>query len=148
VKRVVFISTPHRGSVLADNGILRAAMRLVLFLPETARHRLQALVELPPAYIQPTLRPFHDFGVGGTENLSTKHPFFSALARHPLGVPFHSIIATRRAVDFRQGSDGVVPYWSAHLHGSASETIVPYPHACVERPATVRAVMKILKDAK
>ena len=148
VKRVVFISTPHRGSVLADNGILRAAMRLVLFLPETARHRLQALVELPPAYIQPTLRPFHDFGVGGTENLSTKHPFFSALARHPLGVPFHSIIATRRAVDFRHGSDGVVPYWSAHLDGSASETIVPYPHACLERPATVRAVMKILKDAK
>ena len=148
VKRVVFIGTPHRGSVLADNGILRAAMRLVLFLPETARHRLKALVELPPASIQPALRPFHDFGVGGTENLSTKHPFFNALARHPVGVPFHSIIATRRAVDFRQGSDGVVPYWSAHLDGSASETIVPYPHACLERPATVQAVMKILKEAK
>lgn len=148
VKLVVFISTPHRGSVLANSGILRAAMRLVLFLPETARDRLKALVELPPAYIQPTLRPFHDFGVGGTENLSTKHPFFIALARHPVGVPFHSIIATRRTVDFRQGSDGVVPYWSAHLDGSASETTVPHPHACLEQPATVQAVMKILKGTR
>jgi len=148
VKQVVFISTPHRGSVLADSGILRAAMRLVLFLPETARHLMQALVEVPPAYIQPTLLPFHDFGMGGTENLSTRHPFFNALARHPVGVPFHSIIATRRATDFRHGSDGIVPYWSAHLSGDVSETIVPYPHACLERPATVQAIMKVLKEAK
>lgn len=148
VRLVVFISTPHQGIVLADNAILRAAMRLVLFLPETVRHLMESLVKLPPGYIRPTLLPFHDFGMGGTENLSTKHPFFSALARHPVGVPFHSIIATRRAVDFRRGSDGIVTYWSSHLSGDASETIIPYPHACLERPATVRAIMKILKKAK
>ena len=148
VKTVVFISTPHRGSVLADVGIVRALMRLVIFLPKTARQRLQALTALPPAYIHPTLRGFHEWGVKGTENVSTKHPYFRALARHPVGVPFHSIIATHRAVDFRNASDGVVPYWSAHLDGAASETIVPYLHQCLEKPRTVEAVMKILKEAR
>jgi hypothetical protein len=123
-------------------------MRLLVSLPETARHRLQSFLELPATFIQPTLRPLHDFGVEGIENLSTKHPFFSALARHPVGVPFHSIISIRHPEDFRQGSDDVVPYWSAHLDGSISETIVPYTHGCVERPETVQAIMKILKKTK
>ena len=148
VKTVVFINTPHQGSVLADVGIVRAVLRLILFLPKTARQHLQAVAALPPSYINPTLRGFHEWGVKGTENLSTKHPYFRALAQHPVGVPFHSIIAIRRTVDFRNGGDGVVPYWSAHLDGAASETIVPYTHECLEKPKTVHAVMSILKGAK
>lgn len=148
VKTVVFISTPHQGSDLADVGILRSLARLVLFLPRTAGQRLRALTALPPAFVHPTLRSFQDLGVDGTENLSTKHPYFRALALHPVAVPFHSIIATGSAKDFRNGSDGAVPYWSAHLDGAASETIVPYLHGCLEKPGTVQAVMKILKSAK
>ena len=123
-------------------------MRLILFLPETARQHMLALAALPPAYINPTLRGFHNWGVEGTENCTTGHPFFTALAQHPLAVSYHSIIATQNAADFRIGGDGVVPYWSAHLDGAASETIVPYIHVCLEKPKTVRAVMKILKGAE
>ncbi|MDZ4403275.1 alpha/beta fold hydrolase [Prosthecobacter sp.] len=148
IKTVVFISTPHQGSVLANNGILRTLVKLILFLPKTARQRLKALTKLPAVFIHPTLRSFHDWGVEGTENLATKHPYFIALARHPAGVPFHSIIATRGKVDYRNGSDGIVPYWSAHLDEAASETIVPYPHGCLEKPGTVQAVMKILKGTR
>jgi triacylglycerol esterase/lipase EstA (alpha/beta hydrolase family) len=148
VKTVVFIGTPHQGSVLADVGIVRAVLRLILFLPKTAQQQVQALVSLPPTYINPTLRGFHHWGVEGTENCSTGHPFFHALAQHPVAISYHSIIATRRTIDFRNGGDGVVPYWSAHLDGAASETIVPYMHGCLEKPKTVRAVMKILKGAQ
>jgi pimeloyl-ACP methyl ester carboxylesterase len=148
VRTVVFISTPHRGSEVADAGIVRALLRLVLFLPTSAAQRLKAVAALPPAYINPKLRGFHEWGVKGTENGSTRHPLFGALARHPVGVPFHSIIATRRTVDFRDASDGIVPYWSAHLDGAASETLVPYRHTCLEKPKTVQAVMKILKGAQ
>jgi hypothetical protein len=148
VQLVVFIGTPHRGSVFADASIVRAVTRLILPLPRTARQRVQVLTDLPPAYINPTLRDFHDSGVDGAENLSTKHPYFRALARHPVAVTFHSIIATRGAADFRKSSDGFVPYWSAHLDGAASETILPYSHGCLEKPGTVQAVMKILKQAK
>ena len=148
VRTIVFIGTPHQGSVLADFGIIRSLLRIALFLPRTARQRIHALAALPSAYIHPTLRGFHDWGVGGIENCTTGHPFLVALARHPIAVPFHSIIATGRAADFRKGSDGIVPYWSAHLKGAASETIVPYTHRSIEKSKTVQAVMKILKEAK
>lgn len=148
VKFIVFIGTPHRGSVLADAPIARAMIRLFLFLPKASQHRLHALKELPTVDINPALREFYNSGEDGAENLSTKHPFFRALARHPVAVTFHSIIATRGAADFRKSSDGLVPYWSAHLDGAASETIGPYSHGCLEKPGTVHAVMKILKQAK
>jgi hypothetical protein len=147
VKLVVFICTPHRGSVLADIPIIRLVTRLILFLPKTAQRRLHAVEELPRADMNPMLRDFYDLGVGGTESLSTKHPFFRALARHPVPVTFHSIIATRGEADVHKSSDGVVPYWSAHLDGATSETLVPYAHGCLEKPLTVQAVMKILKQA-
>jgi pimeloyl-ACP methyl ester carboxylesterase len=148
VKRVIFISTPHLGSDLADVGLIQAALRVVMFIPKTARQSVQALVDLPAEFVQPILRDFHGQGVEGTENLSTKHPFFGALAGHRPEVPFDSIIATRGQLDFRHGGDGVVPYTSAHLSGAVSETIVPYTHGCLEKPDTVQAVMKVLKDAR
>lgn len=148
VKTVVFISTPHRGSVLADYGVIRVLARILLILPKTAGKHLQALTTLPAAYIHPTLRSFHDWGAEGTENLSTKHPYFRALAQRPIGVPYHSIIASRHAADLHDSDDGCVPYWSSHLDGAVSETIVPYRHACLEKQATVQALLKILKGNK
>ena len=117
-------------------------------MPNAAKERLKAVAELPLDFIHPKLRAFYDRGVTGPENASTKHPFFKALARHPATVPFHSIIATHRARDPRNASDGIVPYSSARLDGAASETLVPYLHTCLEKPKTVQAVMKILKEAK
>ena len=148
VKTVVFVATPHQGSVLADIGIVRTVLRIILFLPKTAKQQVQALAALPPSYVHPTLRGFHNWGVEGAENCCTEHPFFVALAQHPMNVSFHSIIATRGKADFQARGDGVVPYWSAHLEGAASETIVPYMHVCIEKPKTVQAVMKILKGAQ
>ena len=144
VRTVVFISTPHQGSVLADNSMLRTLVRTLLILPKAAGEQVKALAALPAAFIPPASRSCHDWGLGGVENLAATHPYSRALARHAVGVPFHSIIATRNAADCRDSSDGIVPYWSAHLDGAASETTVPHPHRCLEKPATVQAVMKIL----
>jgi hypothetical protein len=148
VKLVVFICTPHQGSILADVGLLRAAARLFIYLPKTALDRFRALAELPAADIQPALREFHDWGLKGIESCSPEHPYFRALARHPVSGTFHSIIAARGTGNVRDAGDGVVPYWSAHLAGAASETIVHCGHACLEKPETVRAVMKILRQAR
>ena len=148
VRTVVFISTPHQGSVLANNSLLRTLVRTLLFLPKTAGEQVKALTALPAAFIHPASRAFHAWGIGGVENLAAKHPYSRALARHPVGVPFHSIIATRNAVDCRESSDGIVPYWSAHLDGAASETTVPHPHRCLEKAETVQAVMKILAGVR
>jgi hypothetical protein len=61
------------------------------------------------------------------------------------GVPFHSIIGDRGLGDGEQGSDGVVPYTSAHLEGAVSELIVPADHAATAHPFTVLEVKRILK---
>ena len=106
------------------------------------------LTALPPAFINPALRSFTDFGLNGPENLATKHPFFRALAGHKIDVPFHSIIATRDAEDYHTSSDGVVPYWSSHLEGAVSETLVPYPHGCLEKSGSVQAIMNILRTSR
>jgi len=106
---------------------------------------MKSLTELPPAVINPALRSFQDWGAEGVETLSTKHPYFRALALHPIGVPYHSVISTRNPDDYLNGTDGVVPYWSAHLTGAKSERIIPYPHGCLEKPGAVKAVMTILK---
>lgn len=148
ISTVVFISTPHQGSVLADNSLLRTLVRTALFLPKTAAEQVKELTALPASFIHPASRNLHAWGVGGVENLAAKHPFIKALARHPVEVPFHSIIATRSAVNRHGSSDGIVPYWSAHLDGAASETIVPYSHRCTEKTETVQAVIKILAGVR
>jgi hypothetical protein len=61
------------------------------------------------------------------------------------GVPFHSIIGDRGRGDGVKGSDGVVPYTSAHLEGAQSEVIVPSDHAATANPLTVLEVKRILK---
>ena len=61
------------------------------------------------------------------------------------GIPFHSIIGDRGQGDGEQGSDGVVPYKSAHLEGAESELIVPSDHAATAHPFTVLEVKRILK---
>lgn len=144
ISTFVFISTPHQGSVLANNSVLRTLVRTALFLPRTAAEQVKALTALPASFIHPASRDLPAWGVGGVENLAARHPFLGALAKHPTGVPFHSIIATRSAVHCQGSSDGIVPYWSAHLDGAVSETLVPYSHRCTDKKETVQAVMKIL----
>jgi len=79
--------------------------------------------------------------------LSPQNPFIQALAGVAVdkGVPFHSIIGDRGLGDGEQGSDGVVPYKSAHLVGAESELIVPSDHAATAHPFTVLEVKRILK---
>ena len=50
------------------------------------------------------------------------------------GVTAHSIIADRRDPPRAGGSDGLVPYDSAHLDGVASEVLVSSGHLCQATP--------------
>jgi hypothetical protein len=58
----------------------------------------------------------------------------------------HSIIADRRDPPGAGGSDGLVPYESAHLEGVASESLVSSRHLCQEHPAVIREVRRILEE--
>lgn len=66
-------------------------------------------------------------------------------------VPYHSIIGDRGKGGNRDrtepiSTDGIVPYWSSHIDGAASELIVPSGHWSNQHPAAIAEVRRILLE--
>ncbi len=78
ITREVYVATPHRGSKLADRGIVRLLLRLIR-LPLTAISLTTQIVTLNPDAINPELKQFSSLGTNGVQTLSPKHPYFKAL---------------------------------------------------------------------
>jgi len=145
VKRVVFISTPHRGSILSKNWV---------------RNLIQKVVTLPVTIIQTTLT-INDYltddakrlmGSGhvptSIDGMSPDSPVLKALAETPLapGVTGHSIVAVKGDGELQTEDDGVVAYTSAHIDGVESELIVHSGHSCQDNPVTIEEVRRILLE--
>jgi len=144
VKRVIFISTPHRGSYLAGNFTRRLARKLVT-LPSRVVNSSKELTGVTekldiPKELQgiPT----------SLDSMSPRNPIQLALADIPLapGVKGHSIIAVQGDGDFHQGKDGLVSYESAHVDYIESEFIVRGFHSCQGLPPTIEEVRRILHE--
>jgi len=144
VKRVIFISTPHRGAMMAGGRLGRFAASLVrmpttllgqlatvasAFDSEDAR--LAALLRRPPTAV---------------DNMSAHHPFIqitSSIAVPP-EIPAHSIIPVKGTGPYENGNDGVVAYQSAHVDWVASEKVVRWNHSCQSTPEAIEEVRRIL----
>ncbi len=144
VRRVVFAASPHRGSEIADLGLIQLVVRLIK-LPFNIARATQQILALSPEILNPELRKFRGLGIRSVETLSPRHPYFAALAARPIEVPFHSIIGDRGRGDSPGSSDGAVPYRSSHLDGAQSEKIIPGPHSLTARPDTVEEIVRILR---
>jgi pimeloyl-ACP methyl ester carboxylesterase len=147
VARVIFISTPHRGSVIAQGPIGRIASSLI--------HKPLEFVRLSPEIMQASVVQEEDPGVlklkrmpNSIDTLAPNDPFVRIVNTLPLakGVPYHSIIGDRGRGDTPNSSDGVVPYWSSHLAGAKSEKIVPSDHGANQNPEAIAEVIRILKE--
>ena len=151
VKRVVFIATPHRGSDMADNWLGHFVSWLVqvprdlltLQIPEVARS-LTALGRELAGGTDP---------LDGVARLKPGNPLLSFTLKQPVarGITYHSIIGdqgkgggTKRG-DEPESSDGVVPYWSSHLDGAASEKIVSSDHSAHNHPEAIVELKRILQ---
>lgn len=147
VERVVFIAVPHRGSVIADFGVARFVSGLVR-LPVGLVESWGRLAENNPDRIGSgggrSPRP-----LTGIDSLSPNSPFLTTLAELPAaeGVTVHSIIGRRSGPAEPGGSDGVVPYESAHVAFAESELVIaPSDHSVPMRPAASREVLRILRE--
>jgi pimeloyl-ACP methyl ester carboxylesterase len=142
VERVVFLSTPHGGSYLADfriaswiSRLVKAPATLTRLTLDLATHGGDALVlrrlERPPTSL---------------DNMASRNPFLQALRELPIapGVAAHSIIAVRGGPPPEGGSDGVVRYESARLEGVESELIVDSDHSVQMRQRAIRELRRIL----
>ena len=146
VARVIFISTPHRGSMIAQGPIGRIASSLI--------HQPLEFVRLGPGIMQASVVQ-EDPGVmklkrmpNSIDTLSPNDPFVKSINTLPLakGVPYHSIIGDRGRGDTPNSSDGVVPYWSSHVAGAKSEKIVPSDHGANQNREAIAEVIRILKE--
>ena len=143
VKRVVFISTPHRGSKIASWWIGRLASGIIKRPPVlswlwTSTKQIQIA--------DPAAAPLKR-APDSIDTLEPNDRFVLAVNKLPLTpeIPYHSIIGDRGRGDTPNSSDGVVPYWSSHLDGAKSELIVPSGHGAQYTPQAIREVERILK---
>jgi pimeloyl-ACP methyl ester carboxylesterase len=146
VKRVVFISTPHRGSYLAGN-FVRNLIRKLVSTPAWMVHRGQSLMKLTEQLDLP--KEARGRQLTSLDGMSPKSPTMLALAEIPVAtnVVAHSIIAVKpKFSDIKTGNDGVVEYRSAHVDYVQSEFVVRAAHSCQDRPETIEEVRRILHE--
>jgi hypothetical protein len=144
IKRVIFISAPHRGSLLASNWLGRIGTRLVQMpqLLASVPSSIFAEAMVPdPAAAQLKRIPT------SVDTLSPNDRFVREINKFPIAanIPFHTIEGDRGRGDAPNSSDGVVPYWSSHLDGAQSELIVPSDHRAQRNPKAIAEVNRILK---
>jgi len=146
VRRVVFISTPHRGSYLSKDWIRNLVKKIISFpvrLLKLSQSIAHAIAEL---------------GVGGTpkmgatvtslDGMNPDNKGLLALAELPVapGIQAHSIIPINGDATPPDGDDGVVKYTSAHIDYAVSEFIVRDEHSCQSNALVIEEVRRILLE--
>ncbi|MBX7247131.1 MAG: hypothetical protein K1X53_16665 [Candidatus Sumerlaeaceae bacterium] len=145
VKRVIFCATPHRGSTLASGGVGQLAAKLVKS-PIAVLNAASDMASPIAPRISVDLKNALGEIPTGVDNLSPRNPFVLLYQTQPIQVPCHSIIGTEGV--YKNGkplSDGVVPYWSAHLDCAKSEFWVPSGHDAHDHPNAIPEFDRILR---
>jgi pimeloyl-ACP methyl ester carboxylesterase len=142
IKRVVFICTPHRGSDMASGGLGGLGISLIRLPFQLLTTLTKELTSAELVQITGNAKRFPNSVWG----LKPTNPAFAVVNEPPMSVPYHSIIGDRGKGDCPNCSDGVVAYWSSHLDGAKSETIVPGPHGSAELPETIAELDRILRS--
>jgi pimeloyl-ACP methyl ester carboxylesterase len=145
VRRVVFIATPHRGSRVDGGGLERLGTRLVR-IQEPLRAAFGRLLERNGlGFFNERLRSGLPTSI---DELEWGSPILMGLSELGLApeVRVHSVIADPRDPPQIGGTDGLVPYDSAHLDGVASEVLVSSGHLCQGHPAVIAEVRRILAE--
>ncbi len=148
VSRVVFIATPHGGSQMADDAIGRIFSQLIRLPSQLITLSTTVLSESVYA-----LTPFGQAILGerlptSIDMLEADSELLNRLKADPLNpnVTFHSIIGDKGPEGDREGTDGVVPYASAHLEGVASEKVVQSGHRAHQDPVAIAELDRILRE--
>lgn len=143
VKRVIFISTPHRGSYVAGGWIGRLSGRFIS-LPFRMLDAMKEIVTRNPNAID--MSTFTGIPKS-TGNMDPQSAFIRAFSFIPISpdITAHSIISVRNIDAPRDNwTDGVVEYKSAHIDYAASELIVHSGHSSQGEPETIEEVRRIL----
>jgi pimeloyl-ACP methyl ester carboxylesterase len=144
VSRVIFISTPHRGSFRAAGRLLGLADRLVRLPGTMVSQVADMLTRNPGAFSELSISHLPT----SVDNMSPTNRFLRTLASLPIDsrIHAHSIIPVRKAGSLAGQTDGVVAYESAHIEGVKSELVVRSGHSTQSHPDTIEEVRRILRE--
>ncbi len=145
IARVVYVTTPHRGSPIPHNPIIQTAIRFIQMPRTVSRRDRKVLLEA----IREDLRGLFTLPANSIRFLKSGSPILEAIETLPLTetIPYHSVIGDRGMGDSPNSTDGVVPYWSSHLRTAVSERIVPSDHSAPQNPETAKEIRRILLEA-
>jgi len=148
VSRAIFIAAPHRGTDVANGRIARGVAKFVR-MPQAAIKEFEeyrrALGDAEHGKPDPALTRIPN----SIDSLNVADPFLRLAATLPISstVRYHSIIARTASLPLlEQSDDGLVPYWSAHLDGAASEKVIVAGHRVQESAAAIIEVRRILQQ--
>ena len=146
VQRAVYLSTPHRGSKMAEKSIAGMASRVVK-LPHDV---LRVTGDLFDSGLSKglNLKSSVDKKETSIQSLQPGAPMVVAMdaSPHLKRVIHHSIIGDRGRGDAPESSDGVVEYWSSHMKDAASELIVPTGHGSYKHPRAIAELRRVLRE--
>ncbi len=144
VSRVVFVSTPHRGSPLGDNFVGRVASSMIQVPSDIVQIR-QALAKYNgQVNVSEAFRGTRY--ATSVAQLGMGNPILQAINQLSMSesVPYHSIIGYDGKEPLPAGGDGVVPYTSAHVDGALSELVVSSNHSAEENEEAIQEMRRIL----
>jgi hypothetical protein len=143
VTEVIFIATPHRGSYMASNPIIKLGNKFINLPGGLAKSAVQ-LGKLRESSMMgtPLVIPT------ALDNMDSSNRFIKALSSLPIapGVHAHSIIPVRGSGPVDDGDDGVVKYKSAHIDSVESELVVHSGHSTQAKSETIEEVRRILYE--
>src|SRR5260370_14564964 len=143
VTRVIFIATPHRGSYMASNPIVKFGNKFINLpggLAKTAVQlgKLRESTMMGASPVIPT----------ALDNMDSSNRFIKVLSATPIapGVHEHSIIPVKGSGPVDDCNDGVVENKSAHIDGVEPELILRSAHSTQATPETIGQVRRILYE--
>lgn len=144
--RVVFMATPHRGSSLADLGLVRMISSLIRLPVDVVQNTVDILTANQFALTEKT-GSFKRLPTS-IDTLSPESAIIQAINQTEMrpNLAKHSIIGVKDFSLFGGKGDGVVPYRSASIDGVESEVIVPHGHSLVAKRESVDALVQILDE--
>jgi hypothetical protein len=144
VKRVIYISTPHRGSFLSKDWVRNMTRSLVMMPSDLINAGFEKFDELSGQFKLP--ESTHGKLPTSADSMSSDNPVLKALNDLPLapGIKANSIVAVLPDQDIKTGNDGVVEYSSAHIDNVESEYIVRTGHSAQGHPLAIEEVRRIL----
>lgn len=145
VKRVIFISTPHRGSFLSKNWVRTLVLKMIT-LPKGVLQSTANLMQTVAKMGIPEAHAQQFIATTSLDAMSPDNPTIKTMAEIPLapGVKGNSIVAIDGDEIPPEGDDGVVKYTSAHVDYVESEFLVRSGHSCQGHPLVIEEVRRIL----